>query len=640
MKKIYIFIFLIFLGQVIKAQSCLPISGGTLITFQSSYCIGSELLLNITGQSVGSNYLYYWEESVDSVNWAFLTNGVQTLINPQYLFRIMNYDSVYFRYKVKCLSGIDSAYSDVIKITTIPSEFCYCSDVFFTACTFTIDSIQILNTNINFSSSCFSMPTINYPLTANNNGNLQQGSNYELKLKFSNNSGNGGAWFDFDNNLEFDFYEYIPFTIANNKATILFKVPFNAPLGTVGVRITSYSGLPPANAEYEPCLTNFNNSLAGHETEDFFINVVNGTFCSTTPPTPIIKLGNDGCPNEPIVVTINDSSLTSGNYIFWEESYDGGTSWSYVDSNYYHFSYLPSLLQDSLLVRAIVGCNAGPSVYSNNKVIKVKDDFSTCYCNSQATSALRYDISNVILARQNNVLINNTSTCTSLAPGPNSIVKRYSNYASSIPAPNVFFGDTLQFSVTSTTCNLTNLKNGVKIYIDMNRDLFFDPVDELYYSQDTGINGAHTETGVIVIPKDTFSTDPFRFGKTLIRVISLEAITFNQISPCQTYPYGETEDYFIELTNPLLTTINTKYNKTTDISLYPNPVQNVLNINAYHSNIDGLTIFDVYGKQAKFNIISKSEHNLSINTENITNGLYFISVTSGLEKAYLKFIKN
>jgi len=156
------------------------------------------------------------------------------------------------------------------------------------------------------------------------------------------------------------------------------------------------------------------------------------------------------------------------------------------------------------------------------------------YCPSNATSLLDEEVWNVTFGS-----LNNSSTCASTG-GPGSLINQYSNYTTTVPAPNIIAGSTYPLSVQIGTCN-GNYSNSLKVFIDYNRDGDFLDAGETIYTSPATTNGAHTETATIVIP--TTGIVP---GLTLMRVVSVETAPAN-INSCGTYSWGETEDYAINL---------------------------------------------------------------------------------------------
>jgi GEVED domain/Secretion system C-terminal sorting domain len=169
------------------------------------------------------------------------------------------------------------------------------------------------------------------------------------------------------------------------------------------------------------------------------------------------------------------------------------------------------------------------------------------YCTSAATSVNDEEILNFQFSS-----INNTTNCTNnlagnqcTGTGTNSF---YSNFTS-CSAP-VFAGGTYPFSVTVGTCNTFSYNSGLKIYIDFNHDSDFVDVGEEVYFSGVNVNIACAPptivTGNIVIP---ITAAP---GITRIRIVNVEGgqSSATTITPCNTYIWGETEDYSLTIIPP------------------------------------------------------------------------------------------
>lgn len=170
-----------------------------------------------------------------------------------------------------------------------------------------------------------------------------------------------------------------------------------------------------------------------------------------------------------------------------------------------------------------------------NLAVTGTSDLFNSYCTSVATYTGDEEIFNVTVGG-----INNTSDCSTLAPGPGSINQRYSNYYYAVTPASMGKGSTQNFSVQVGTCG-GNYSNAVKIFIDYNQNgLLTDAGEEVYVSP-TSTSGAHTETGSFVVP---LTATP---GYTLMRVVNVETSLPSSILPCGTYGWGETEDYKVAI---------------------------------------------------------------------------------------------
>ncbi len=159
------------------------------------------------------------------------------------------------------------------------------------------------------------------------------------------------------------------------------------------------------------------------------------------------------------------------------------------------------------------------------------------YCVSSAMSVLHEEIWNVSFGT-----LNNTSNCTTLASGPGSVTGFYSNYTSSVAAPNIAAGLPVPFSVNAATCGTTGFPSILGIYIDYNQNGTFDLPSELAFVNNTftsSTTGSTIVSGNITIPCTALS------GNTRMRVVLIRATT--GMTPCGTYVFGETEDYLINI---------------------------------------------------------------------------------------------
>lgn len=77
------------------------------------------------------------------------------------------------------------------------------------------------------------------------------------------------------------------------------------------------------------------------------------------------------------------------------------------------------------------------------------------------------------------------------------------------------------------------------------------------------------------------------------------------------------------------------------INLYPNPTQNLLNIQVNNSNLipESYVVYNTLGQRMITKAI-ESNLDLSIDTSNFTNGVYFIQITREGESKTLQFVKN
>ena len=159
------------------------------------------------------------------------------------------------------------------------------------------------------------------------------------------------------------------------------------------------------------------------------------------------------------------------------------------------------------------------------------------YGASVAGDAFDDEIFNVTLGT-----LNNTSSCTSLAGGAGSVLKRYSNYSGIVAAPSITKGLSYPLSVTVGQCDGSAYGGNVTVYIDYNQNgLFTDAGEMVYASPYTTFAVAGTAISSSIIIPTTALT-----GTTRMRVIAVEGSS-SAYGPTATYSWGETEDYCVDI---------------------------------------------------------------------------------------------
>jgi hypothetical protein len=173
------------------------------------------------------------------------------------------------------------------------------------------------------------------------------------------------------------------------------------------------------------------------------------------------------------------------------------------------------------------GTLQGPGGVQNYSLV-ISGAGGAAYCTSGSTSG-GADITAVSLSNLSNSVATNPA-----CPG-------YVDYTALTPA-NLPLGQTLPFSVTTSSCNGTTNNRVIAIYIDYNNDGVFESNEQAYLGSSTA---AGTISGSITVPSTATVG-----GTALMRIIAEETSTPGAISPCGTYPNGETQDYRVAFTNP------------------------------------------------------------------------------------------
>jgi len=295
-------------------------------------------------------------------------------------------------------------------------------------------------------------------------------------------------------------------------------------------------------------INGFTATVAPLITTTYSIQYTNATtFCSNSASpaqVTMVVLGNvapsgvaatstvtTACPGANIPLANNYTGITDGLTYQWQVSTDGGANWTDI-AGATAATYTATQSVASSFRLGIASC--GGTVSYTSPVAIALTGFLDCYCASNATSAADEEISNVTVG----TVLNNSSTCGTLAPGPGSIVSQYSNYTTLTPA-SLIQGESYPISVTQTSCGGA-WGNILGAWIDFNQNgLFTDAGEQILLG--AYLTGNQTATGNFTVPVSALS------GITRMRVVSVESTV---VSPCGTYTWGETEDYYVNILGP------------------------------------------------------------------------------------------
>ncbi|ASK28752.1 peptidase M4 [Chryseobacterium sp. T16E-39] len=235
---------------------------------------------------------------------------------------------------------------------------------------------------------------------------------------------------------------------------------------------------------------------------------------------------------------------------------------------------------------------------------------TTTYCSSSANSTSDERISNVKFAD-----INKASTGTT----------GYENFTSTVG--NVVKGNTYSISITPFWSSWT-YSEAYAVYIDYNGDGDFTDSGELAWSKTASTTSP--VTGNITIPTTAIT------GNTRMRVI----MRYNSLptSSCGTFDYGQVEDYTLRIASAggISSLISESAATNNTISVYPNPVNDVIKIKSAFNSEFKYQLIDALGKV----VLSGETQSQSIHVESLLKGVYILSLDNGKEKSTQKIIKN
>ena len=79
--------------------------------------------------------------------------------------------------------------------------------------------------------------------------------------------------------------------------------------------------------------------------------------------------------------------------------------------------------------------------------------------------------------------------------------------------------------------------------------------------------------------------------------------------------------------------------ESSNFSVYPNPVTDILNITTNYQEVSSIQLFAIEGGLVKTIQTNKGESTTKIDTSNLPNGMYFISLSNNQGNKTVKFVK-
>lgn len=418
----------------------------------------------------------------------------------------------------------------------------YCSPAGALDCTFNDYISNVTFGSINNSTTCNGGGYTSFAASTTITG----GNTYPISVGIGpGGTEHAAVWIDFNNNGTFDAseFKYLGTVTTAGNLTSSIVVPSGAIAGNVKMRV---------RVRWLTILTATDACTAAGtwgEVEDYNITILPAPPCTGTPaPGNTLSSATSICAGVPFTLSLQNNTAGSGVTYQWQSAALAAGPWTPIGgatSNTYTGTQTASTFY-----RCVVTC--GGNSTNSNSVQVLLTPASGCYCTSVASSPVDEDIFNVTFGT-----LNNSSTCATTAPGPGSIKNQYSNYkaGAGIPAtPSFIAGSTSNnFSVTIDKCGTTNYTNSLAAWIDYNQDGAFTANERIYVSA-AGTSGPHTETANVIIPSSAV------VGLTTLRVVCNETATPSGILPCNFtgYTWGETEDYFVNITPCIPVSITTQ----------------------------------------------------------------------------------
>lgn len=291
-----------------------------------------------------------------------------------------------------------------------------------------------------------------------------------------------------------------------------------------------------------PNLVRPGNGTALTDNDVWFFQYL-GLPCSGAPASGTTSGVSPVCPGVSNTYAVTGGTIAAGITYQWQSSADG-LVWSNIVGGT-NANYASAFSATTFLRRRDICTTTSDTVYSSSFSVSVTS-FLDCYCTSSANNTADEEIYNVTLnGGSTNSLYSNLNGCGTPAPGPGSILSRYSNFKTLAPLTTMLFGQNVSFAIDENECDgATFFSCGIAVWIDYNQNGVFTDPGEQVYVENTTAAGPRTAAGTFTIPVTATA------GVTAMRVVCAEGLSGAGLTPCGTYGYGETEDFLVEVIPP------------------------------------------------------------------------------------------
>ena len=230
--------------------------------------------------------------------------------------------------------------------------------------------------------------------------------------------------------------------------------------------------------------------------------------------------------------------------------------------------------------------------------------------------AFTFDVEPITLV--NFAGINNTSSATvNGSPGHEDFISMIGNVTQGDSYPLILKGNTAG-----------NYTSNFVVFIDWNQNGVLDDAGEVYSIVETIKNSTGTDalqaTATLAVPADA------AIGNTRMRVKKMFGTT-NIANPCAGELFGQAEDYTINVTALGVSNVN-----KSQVKVYPNPVVDVLNIEA-DFKVNTVQVFDLTGKVVSSHTLDSVKN--QVNLSKLTPGVYVVNIQTEKGIQSVKIVK-
>lgn len=409
------------------------------------------------------------------------------------------------------------------------------------------------------------------------------------------------VWIDYNQDGDFnDSGEQVWSRAASTTTPVSgsFTVPSSALSGNTRMRVSmKYNGIPTA------CET-----FTYGEVEDYTVTI-SGSGADTQAPSAPTSLASSNITQTSVALSWNASTDNVG--VTGYEVFQGNTSLGTFTGTSTNITGLSPATTYSFKVRAFDAASNNSS-YSNTVNVTTQSNTVT-YCDTQGNNSSYEWIDLVRLNNLNNVTGNDGGYAD------------YTNLSANLP----YGSNTLYISAGFSS---SSYREYWKIWIDYDQDGTFENNEVL-------ASGSSTSSGTL---SATFSVPTTALpGPTRMRV----SMKYNSAqTACETFSYGEVEDYTVNIGQAANTTNAEEQNYGSlgiseaafGINMYPNPAENILNIELLDNREATYSIYNVLGQQVLNGSLNRTA---TINVSTLSNGLYIVKINDGQKELVERFIK-
>jgi bacillolysin len=409
------------------------------------------------------------------------------------------------------------------------------------------------------------------------------------------------VWIDLNGDSDFDDAGELVWSKAASKTTPVsgsFTIPTSTNTGSTRMRVSmKYNGIPSS------C-----ESFSYGEVEDYSVNIIAGTADNTAPTVPT-NLAASGTTTT--TTNLSWTASTDNVAVTGYDVYQGSTLKATVTGTSYAVSGLSANTAYTFSVKAK---DMAGNISSASNVLNVTTLSNTVsYCTTKGNSVADEYIDYVSIGG-----ISNTT-------GANGGYGNFTNLVGNLP----YGSNTILFSAGFSGSAYTEYW---KVWIDYNQNGTFETSEEMVSGSSSS---SATLSSTFTVPTSALA------GNTRMRV----SMKYNSApTACETFSYGEVEDYSVNIGGAAIRSFSTantsakalgNENSISDLSMYPNPTSDFLNVRMADSRKGTYRVINFLGQQVGAGTLSEN----AINVSALGTGIYILEVNDGQKTTAKKFVK-